>query len=538
MNKQQNGSNCNSYPLAKFKQWEGLIANCGIGKTEHLINSIIERLKTQDGVTKFIYAAPTIALARSFQERVIASLKTNQLMDYSQVKPVFTNEYSSDTPIVEQLELAINEAVSGDIILITHATMKIYGFETIKDGWSLAIDEVFNPLEIGFVEFKKSSKESEENLSKFLDVDNENIVSIKHSKLAEFKDTLSHMNELAPYAVKVGKWLTEDKFDLVWREEKESETKGKLVQYRGYRLDDLSKLERFNDVKILGANIELTAMNLILEKVFSIQIIDSPLIDYKEYQNSNNISVYPLYGDPNDTSFKYSRIAAETKITDTRNMNIRSMIIDTSENRTVKDLMINNARELMRNKRSYHMTNYREGENKDFILPLHALGERISPDSRGINSLRKCNGAVIIFNARPNPYKEISTINYIEDKYSIEKGQLAKAITYQRMHDTILQGAMRGNCRMDKGDKYTLCVPDMESALLFKQGAPDCVIDTSYMISPVRNKVGRPASDIDSEEFIKLIKQGLSETKIGKILGYSRPTIAKFRKSLVGEGLL
>lgn len=523
---------------AKPKRWDGLIANCGIGKTEILINTIVSRLESQNGATKFIYAAPTIELANSFRSRLRTGLRRKGLLWNSRLISVFTGKQDDGDSVAEHLEKVIENAKSGDIIIITHATMKTFGFSSIQDGWSLAIDEIFNPLEIGFVEFNESSKESEENLLKFLDVNRDDTVSIKQGSIEKFKDALKFTNELAANALTVGRWLTEDNFEVVWREEKESDKKGKLVQYRGYRLDDLTKFNRFEEVRILGANIEPTAMNLLLNKVFNIKIIDSPLIEHKEYRNSNNITVYPLYGGQVECH-PYTRSAADTLVKPRERKTASLMLVSTASNISVEQSMINQAKDLVKGLDCYHVLNYREGENKDQFVAIEGLGKRISPDCRGINNLRHCNAAVIIFCARPNPYMEASTIDYIESRYHMNKGDLNRAITYQRMHDTVLQGAMRGNCRMDEGDNYVLCVPDMESALLFKKGAPDCDIDTSYMIEAVKNKVGRPQVEIDYEKLKELLlNQELGLRAIGKVLNISAPSVAKHKNILARQGCL
>lgn len=162
-------------------------------------------------------------------------------------------------------------------------------------------------------------------------------------------------------------------------------------------------------------------------------------------------------------------------------------------------------------------------------------------DSRGIDTLKFCDHALVAIHGNPTP-PERRSLEFLAASHSTRLSTLLKAwevtykfeITLQNVFRTSLRSMYRGDgtLNLNPENKVFLFVQDYATVQYLKCYLPEAIIDDTLAASYRDEKPRGRTSHPDRETMIRMIKEGFGTNEIMAETKLSRTTICKERSIL------
>lgn len=162
-------------------------------------------------------------------------------------------------------------------------------------------------------------------------------------------------------------------------------------------------------------------------------------------------------------------------------------------------------------------------------------------DSRGIDTLKFCDHALVVIHGNPTP-PERRSLEFLATSHGTRLSMLLKAwevtykfeITLQNVFRTSLRSMYRGDgtLNLNPENKVLLFVQDYATVQYLKCSLPEAIIDDTLAASYRDEKPRGRTSHPDRETMIRMIKEGFGTNEIMAEIKLSRTTICKERSIL------
>lgn len=468
------------------------VAQPGAGKTQKLIDSVIDAFKTADRLAPTIIALPTLVLIDDIARR-IRSLGV----------PLTTIDHRQGDLVVPTLEQALLSKQDQLVVCTQESIRRIN--PSLLAGWLLVVDEL--PTVVSYPDYPLPPLELKRVFDYVDERDGQLWITHGMERLVKEQVTTNHADmagkahsTLSKSAAHIFQMLLSKVDVFIDQPQANGNRHVRAVEEYTEWWNIISSAD---EAHVLAGNIEGTEFKLFAE-VHGFTLKTSRF-QPEPTQYKSPITVYPLT--PRGEIFSKNRM------------------LEKYDGQRAIDLVLKNALD--------HAKATRPKARPLLLANNWALLQRmigvqwVDKDCRGLNNYDQHADAVLLFGGNPSPSDQ-KGLDYLLNKYDRD---FNSAFLTSRLLEPSLQAVTRTAVRRtDNVDHVRLYVQDGRVVdYLLSTYLGHAVVDWSLSDCLPKAVDGRQVDSATKAEVLRLVSQGVSVSKISRLTKISRPTINKWK---------